>query len=160
MTNVVYNQYNTPGRAVRFWEKVGPPGGCWIWQGAHIPDGYGSFMDEGQAKKAHRVAWELVVGPISDGMHVLHHCDVRDCVRPTHLFLGTNADNVADRVAKGRDYDRRGPKNSNTKLTAEDVRWIRAYVADGVDRGVIADSFGIDRSTVNRIARGTTWQNV
>lgn len=79
-----------------------PWSGCWIWLGGLVdPKGYGSFKFDGESR-AHRSAWALFHGPIPDGLHVLHRCDVPSCVNPAHLFLGTNNDNIADASAKGR----------------------------------------------------------
>ena len=88
----------------RFWEKVQKTDGCWLWTGATIAAGYGELA-VGQPRKplrAHRLSWEMHHGPIPEGLLVLHHCDVRNCVRPEHLFLGTHQDNMADAYAKGR----------------------------------------------------------
>lgn len=89
----------------RFWSKVnkhGPRAGrlgcCWVWTAAHDQDGYGLFKLKGKMLRAHRVAW----GDVPLGLNVLHHCDNPPCVRRSHLFLGTVADNNHDAIAKGR----------------------------------------------------------
>jgi hypothetical protein len=91
----------------RFWSKVkiSTADACWLWQAATIR-GYGQIGSGGHPKRplyAHRVAWELTHGAIPDDLNVLHRCDVPLCVNPAHLFLGTQHDNLADMVAKGRD---------------------------------------------------------
>lgn len=94
----------------RFWEKVEKTEGCWLWT-ASTRNGYGQIALGGRGNPvlyAHRVSYEMHHGPIPDGLVVMHTCDVRSCVRPDHLTVGTQAENLADMVAKGRSY--RGPK--------------------------------------------------
>lgn len=76
--------------------------GCQIWTGAVSTKGYGIFQKDGKYTGSHRAAWELRNGPIPDGLWVLHRCDVRPCINPEHLFLGTAVDNTADMIRKGR----------------------------------------------------------
>jgi len=77
--------------------------GCWEWIGSKNPKGYGCFRVRGTLKPAHRVAYDLFVGIIPEGLRVLHKCDNRACVNPKHLWLGTNQDNTNDMISKGRD---------------------------------------------------------
>jgi len=88
--------------AERFWDKVDKTGECWLWTGArrraygYVGNGKGKVVD------AQRLAWEITFGEIPEGLYVLHKCDNPQCVRPSHLFLGTARDNTLDMVAKGR----------------------------------------------------------
>jgi hypothetical protein len=88
----------------RFWPNVQKTSGCWNWIGAEQSKGrgYGTIGKDGKTLRAHRVSWEMHNGPIPEGLIVCHKCDNPKCVRPEHLFLGTHSDNVADKVAKGR----------------------------------------------------------
>lgn len=95
----------TPTGADRFWAKVDRSGGhdaCWMWLAGVARSGYGVFGIQGKPRLAHRVCYRNTRGPIPSGLHVLHSCDNPLCVNPSHLWLGTNLDNVADKVAKGR----------------------------------------------------------
>lgn len=97
----------------RFWNKVlRMESGCWEWQAQRDADGYGRFMGLGKKMGlAHRFAFSTFVAPIPPSLCVLHDCDNPPCVRPDHLKLGTHADNVRDKIAKGRS---RGPNRGKT----------------------------------------------
>ncbi len=97
-----------------FWSNVlksGSGNDCWIWMAAKNEHGYGLLNWHGHMWKAHRVSYELSRGPIQEGKFILHHCDVPACVRPDHLFIGTQADNIKDMQSKGR------MRNQNTNKT-------------------------------------------
>lgn len=143
-------------RACRFWAKVdlnGPEhpqlGRCWVWTANCLVDGYGQF----EHYRAHRVVWELCVGPIPNKMHVLHECDNRPCVRPSHLRLGTALDNMQDAVIRGRGV-------GATKLTPDQVRSIRDRIKNHEVQRRIAEEYGLHPQTVSRIATRETWKGV
>jgi hypothetical protein len=147
----------------RFAAKVQPPdaNGCWLWAGAKSGAGYGHIGVDGMTVSAHRVSWALVNGPVPDGLHVLHRCDVKRCVNPAHLFVGTNTDNVRDAINKGRfGHSRhvRGEKHPRAKLRAEDVYTIRAALAEGASQSSLARRFGVTSNAVNAIALGKSWR--
>jgi hypothetical protein len=133
-----------------------PNSGCWLWTRTLAPRGYGSVVIRDVTHRAHRVSWEMHRGPIPNGLHVLHKCDVRLCVNPDHLFLGTNADNVADRIAKGRSAANYGDENGRSKLSAATIPAIKS---DARPHRVIAGEYGVARSTISRIKRNELWVN-
>lgn len=137
----------------RFWSKVDKTGDCWLWSGGTFNGGYGSLYEHGSGSiRAHVFSYKTFVGTIPPGMHVLHRCDNPPCVRPEHLFLGSNADNVADKVAKGRQP--RGESMGSARLTSDQV--IQIMQAEGPQRA-IAKRFGVAQKTVSAIKTGTTW---
>lgn len=131
----------------RFWSKVLKTDNCWIWTAAHSHHGYGQFRFQGTMKSTHRVAWVFTYGEIPEGKQVLHHCDNRLCVKPDHLFLGTNHDNVMDREAKGRSY--RG--KARAKLTLEQVQQLFIDREQGMKVLGLASKYHVCESTIFRI---------
>jgi hypothetical protein len=145
----------------RFLAKVcpEPDTGCWLWRGQVRADGYGLVRFERKVYLAHRLAWKFFRGEIAPGLVVCHKCDVRACVNPEHLFLGTMMDNVRDMMEKGRSAH--GEKHRSAKLTTEQVRRIKTMLAEGFMRvSDIAREYGVTHATVACIARGTSWRHV
>lgn len=150
----------------RFWPKVrvSDEYSCWEWVGSKDACGYGVLFRSDRTAprmfKAHRLSWEIHNGPIPNGLHVLHKCDNPKCVNPSHLWLGTQADNNKDRDAKGRCRskgghvaDQRGIKNGNARLSDEMVLQIRKLRELGKSQQWIADHVGCSQSQVSRIVR-------
>ncbi len=125
-----------------------PNSDCWLWKGGHNEWGYGCIWDGFTASLAHRVSWLLHNGPIPIGMCVLHRCDVRLCVNPDHLWLGTQADNVADMVAKDRQA---------RKLLDTDVVAIRQSVGTCQELGRL---HGVSAMTISHVRARQTWAHV
>ena len=136
--------------------------GCWIWKADIRRDGYGQYCWYKDKKRtrlgAHRASWQFVHGPITDGLFVLHKCDVRRCVNPDHLFLGTQKDNVQDCLSKNRLPT--GERHYNSKLTEEQVRNILRLSHAGFSVREIARSFPVHERQVGRIIRGERWASV
>lgn len=131
---------------------------CWLWRGGMKRNGYGYIRWNQRTTYAHRAVWEMVNGPIPPDQYVCHHCDTPACVNPSHLFLGTAADNVADMVKKGRTA--KGERHSQSKLTGTQVGEIRALARAGIEQKAIAAQFGLRRQTVSRIVRGLRWPHI
>jgi hypothetical protein len=129
-------------------------GGCWLWSNAPNAYGYGQVKVDGRFLMAHRLSYEHHNGPVGDGLLVLHKCDVRACVNPDHLFVGTHKDNAIDAVNKGRWVDNRGERHGMAKLSNGDVLEIKELIGRGVKQAVIAKKFSVDPSTISDIKRG------
>jgi len=132
-----------------FWSnvKVGSPDECWEWLRGKDGRGYGCLTVGGQRTTAHRHAYELTHGPITNGLHVCHTCDNPPCVNPAHLWLGTPADNIRDAAQKGR---------MANKLTDKDVRAIRAAYRPGNGRA-LAKQYGVTGAMISVIVNDKTW---
>lgn len=144
----------------RFWVKATQTPICWYWIGATNQKGYGRFFFHGKNTHAHRVAWILTNDNIPEGSHVLHRCDNRSCVNPEHLWLGTNYDNVMDKVKKGRAQGM--PNNKfNAKLKPETVIEIRRVAKEqGLNQSGVSRLFGIPRHTAWNILERRTWKDL
>ena len=161
-----------PKRAIplaeHFWQKVERDGPlprnrpeldqCWIWTATKRPGGYGTYYVDRVPLLAHRVAWELTFGMAPARLHVLHHCDMPPCVRPSHLFLGTAQDNANDARRKGRILT--GSGRHNAKLSDPQMVALRQWLSmkgpvPTEERPILAQMLGISRSYLNSILAGT-----
>lgn len=155
-----------PGRRVlseeeRFWARVAKSEKCWEWGGSRNQLGYGSFSALGRKTElAHRTSWRFAHGD-AGAARVCHSCDNPPCVRPDHLFLGSDLDNMADMVAKGRQARSSGEKNGMAKLTNFQVAALKAKYLPGETRIVdLAQEFGITFGQVWQIVSGKKRRSV
>lgn len=153
-----YKRRGTRRKAVRHVEEDrGYRTPCWIWQLSIGSGGYGQDHADGYPVLAHRAAWISRNGPIPDGLFVCHRCDVRCCVNPDHLFLGTPADNIHDAAAKGRLVGLPGELQPNAKLTWDAVAYIRQ---SDESLATLGRRFDVSRTTISRVKRGERWTKV
>lgn len=131
---------------------------CIEWEGSRQTAGYGTFTNSGTFYLAHRVTYEIHVGPIPDGHLIRHSCDNPPCVNPRHLAPGLDLDNTQDKVERGRHPV--GEKCSYAKLTAEAVLDIRKRVSDGVPRRDLAALHGVSTATIGDIANRKSWAHL
>lgn len=167
--------------AERFWAKVdknGPTvrpelGPCWLWTAGGGSSGYGAISRGARRSgmaPAHLVSWELSYGPLEPGKHPCHKCDVRRCVRPEHLFSGTQQENIQDAYAKGRCGPQVtsarsrwiGSRNPTAILTPADVKAIREQAATGGrgTRARLAKEFHVRDSAISKIVKRLSWAHV
>lgn len=132
-----------------------PNSGCWLWTGAVTKHGHGTFHVKRKTVSAHRLAFERSKGKIPDGLYVLHKCDVRCCVNPDHLWIGTQSDNLKDMASKGRSS--LGEKNKRAKLTETDVRLIRASSDPYAE---LARRYGVHEQLIYQIRKRIIWRHI
>lgn len=155
----------------RFWVKVAITADdekCWEWQACKTSDRYGQIWMGHKIDLAHRVSWEIENGEIPNGLWVLHECDNPACVNPKHLFLGTNQDNIIDKVNKGRQSKGeqhgikiRGEQQGSHKVTADKVKIIRQrYAEGGITQMELAKEYGLKQPQISSIIRREFWKHI
>lgn len=145
---------------------------CIVYSGYRSRDGYGKLNRKGRVQFVHRYVYGGFFGEVPDGMKVLHRCDNPPCCNPQHLFIGTQRDNIVDMLKKGRGRwpGKRGrigcvgERNPKSKLTIQDVAWIRRYYSpkyhSPYGSARLAERFGVNRGTILMVAQGKTWRGI
>ena len=143
-----------PIEAAHFWSKVkiGGTAMCWIWEG-HTVNGYGRF----RGIRAHRYAYQLHKGNLTDGLMVRHLCGNKLCVNPDHLEEGTMADNAQDGIRLGETL--RGEDNGKAKINEDQARYILRN-PDGLTGAKLARKFGVSAATISLIRSGQRWAHL
>lgn len=149
----------SPQAIERFWSNVKRQPGCWNYLGNLDRWGYGKFYLQYRTLTAHSVSWQITHGQIPSGMCVLHSCDNPACVKPNHLFLGTQLRNIQDKVAKGRQAF--GEQSNQSALTEADViaviNWERG---DPESLSNMASRLGVSLSALSLIRSGKSWKHL
>jgi hypothetical protein len=140
----------------RFWGYVNKTEGCWLWKGKPKPGGYGQIRVDGRTYGAHVFSWMIHHGAVPRGYVICHKCDVRLCVNPEHLFIGTYKDNEADKIAKKRHSF--GVSRPLHRLDDDRVMEIKRLLREGLSQRKIGSLYGVSHTTVGYINRGKTWK--
>jgi len=146
----------------RFWSKVDKrgPDDCWEWTAYRAHFGHGRIRIDGISEGSHRVAWELTHGPIPEGMCVLHACDNPPCCNPSHLWLGTQSENIKDMYRKKRGRELHGEAINTAKLTAAEVTTMRALNTKGFSYSRLGREYGVTKQNARHICLRITWKHV
>lgn len=136
--------------------------GCWKWTASIDSKGYGQLTHNMKVKRAHRMSYLVKHGVLPDNMYVCHKCDVRDCINPDHLFLGTALDNVSDMDRKGRRVNKHplGEEHHAAILTEDQVKEIRSYPHYKVPRKQLAEKFGVSPTTISQVRSNRNWRHI
>lgn len=145
-------------RLSRYSEPV-TESGCLLWIGATDGRGYGTITINNKQLSTHRVAYEEAHGEIPPGKQVNHHCDVRCCINPDHLYAGSQSENMLDKFRRKR-HSLKGSNHPYSKLTENDVKIIKKRLKLGHLHKDIATSFGVTRRCITWINSGKTWEHV
>ena len=129
--------------------------GCWIWMGTTTVRGYGQIESNNRKLYAHRASYQAFIGEIPEGMNVCHSCDNTYCVNPSHLFLGTQKQNLEDMARKKRSTF--GEKNTQAKLTENIIKYILESNHPG---SLLANQFNVSVSLISAIRRKERWNHV
>lgn len=143
-----------------FWNRVNQTDTCWLWTGAVRTDGYGHCRYQGNQVSCHRLAWTLTYGEIPIGLCVLHKCDVRLCINPDHLYLGTKKDNSRDAIVRGRWKPFQGEAHGSSKIDEVAVRLIFGLSKTGLTHEEIGEQVGLKRGMIGNILRREAWKHV
>lgn len=154
-------QFHGLSLKARLMARVAKSTTCWEWTGGRDKRGYGRLNIGNVPHLAHRTSWEVHKGPIPTGGHILHKCDNPACVRPSHLFLGSHADNMADKMQKGRHRygTSHGEKHGRAKLTEPQVLTILRDRKDATTYA-LAKEFGVSQATMWAIRHRRTWKHL
>jgi hypothetical protein len=146
----------------RFWSHVDvrEQDECWEWTAGRNREGYGKVKIGGKNLRSHRVMYELEIDDIPKGMIVMHLCDNPACCNPRHLVLGTDRDNVEDKIRKGRERYASGEDHGNSKTSEVDVIAMKKLYKSGFSIKYISDKFNMSHVQVGRIVHGTAWKQV
>lgn len=157
---MIARMFGTMSEAILTKIRIDSETGCWNWTASKNNGGYGRIRFRNKEKLAHRASYEVHRGQIPEGLNVCHRCDNPACINPDHLFVGTQAENAADMVAKGRAPipNLRGSAHANAKLTEADIVAIRA--AKGVTLRELGEQYGVNGSTISWIRTGKGWAHV
>lgn len=141
----------------RLMKKTRKTDTCWLWEGLILNNGYGSICIGGKQVSTHRLSYSIFNGEITNNLCVLHKCDIRNCINPEHLFLGTKSENNTDCAKKGRRA--RGEKHHNSKLSNKSVSEIRKLLLSNISKAEIGRKYGVSRTAVYYISTNKNWNN-
>lgn len=143
-------------------EKTEKAGDCWLWTAALFSSGYAAFRLGPKQLRGHRWAYEHFIGPIPEGAVVMHTCDIKRCVNPAHLRVGTQAENQQDMIAKRRLGSRSGTRHHAvlrpqklSQALADEIR--ERYTHGGITQKDLADEYNVNQTMISAIVRGTRW---